>query len=259
LDLVEELDTLNNLIRKKPHERVSDVLVLADELSAGITCSGKSLDAYSTYLIFDLKRTGVLVDIFRTSDIKNINLSRYKLIVFSYDFRLNTETLNYVKERSDATIMFQYMAGCVADGNFSFKNIENVTGFSLRDNEEKTNEMYPTVKINNNVLYETEKGSFAERVEDGRTLIMNTIPKISIEELKNIVKKAGCHIYIDADYTLYGDNRFLTVIASDKEFSGLLDFGKVRSWKKHGTNETGKGKQLHLTLKPYETAVFLFN
>ena len=259
LDLVEELDTLNNLIRKKPHERVSDVLVLADELSAGITCSGMSLDAYSTYLIFNLKRTGVLVDIFRTSDIKNIDLSRYKLIVFSYDFRLNTETLNYVKESSNATIMFQYMAGCVADGKFSFKNIENVTGFSLRDNEEKTNEMYPTVKINNNVLYETEKGSFAERIEDGRTLIMNTIPKISIEELKNIVKKAGCHIYCDADYTLYGDNRFLTVIASDKEFSGTLDFGKVRSWKKHGTNETGKGKQLHLTLKPYETAVFLFN
>jgi hypothetical protein len=258
LDLVEELDTLNSLIRKKPHESVSDVLVLADELSTGITCSGMSLDAFSTYLIFDIKRTGALVDIFRTSDIKNIDLSRYKLVVFSYDFRLNQETLNYVKERTNATIMFQYMAGCAADGNFSFKNIENVTGFSLRDNEEKTNEMYPTVKINNNVLYETEKGSFAERIEDGRTLIMNTIPKISIEELKNIVKKAGCHIYCDADYTLYGDNRFLCVIASDKEFSGTLDFGETKKWQKYGTDESGTSKSVTLDLKPYETAFFVF-
>ena len=172
--------------------------------------------------------------------------------------RLNKETLDYVKENTDATLMFQYLAGCMADGTFSFKNIKDVTGFSLRDNEEKSEYSFPTVKINNDVLYETSQGSFAKRKENGRNIIMNTIPNLSIEKIKEIVLGAGCHIYIDADYTLYGDNRFLTVIASDKEFSGLLDFGREKKWKKHGSNENGTGTTVSLNLKPFETALFIF-
>ena len=259
MDLVSELDTINRSVKALPYESVSDVLVLADDISTGFTSLGWSVSAFAADLICNLKRTGVLVDIYRTADIKSIDLSRYKLIIFAYDFRMSNEILNYVTEKSNATVMFQYVAGCCADGKFSFENTKKVTGFTLCDSNEKSEYSFPTVKVRNDVLYETSQGSFAKREENGRVYIMNTIPKLSIEEIKKIVVEAGCHIYMDADYTLYGDNRFLGVIASDKEFSGTLDFQKVRSWKKHGTNETGKGKQLHLTLKPYETAIFLFN
>lgn len=258
MDLVSELDGINRLVKAKPYESASDVLVLADELSTGISSIGYSVSAFSTDLICNLKRTGALVDIYRTADIKNIDLSRYKLVIFSYDFRLNSDILDYVKEKTDATIMFQYMAGCCSDGKFSFENTRKVTGFSLCDSTEKSEYSFPTVKVRNDVLYETTQGSFAKRLDAGRTLIMNTIPKLSIEKLKEIVQNVGCHIYCEADYTLYGDNRFLCVIASDKEFSGTLDFGKERAWIKHGTDENGNGKTVSLNLKPYETAMFLF-
>jgi len=258
MDLVEELNGINTRIRAKKHQSVSDVLVLADELSTGISSIGYSLNAYSVQFICNIKRTGVLVDIFRTADIKSLDLSRYKLIVFSYDFRLNEDTLDYVKERTNATLMFQYMAGCVADGKFSFENTKRVTGFSLRDNEEEWEYTFPNIKIENDVLHETTQGSFAVREEEGRTLIMNTIPLLSIAQIKEIVQNAGCHIYCDADYTLYGDNRFLAIIASDKEFSGTLDFEKEKQWKKIGSQESGNEKTVSLHLKPYETAVFLF-
>ncbi len=258
MDLVSELDDINRLIKAKPYESMSDVLVLADDMSTGISSVGWSVSAFSADLICNLKRSGVLVDIYRTADIKNIDLSRYKLVIFSYDFRLNRDTLNFVKERTDATIMFQYMAGCCADGNFSFENTKNVTGFSLSDNKEISEDSFPNVKITNNVLFETAQGSFAERKEDGRTFIMNTIPKLSTKKLKEVVKNAGCHIYCDADYTLHGDNRFLAVIASDKEFSGMLCFDKERTWKKYGTTECGTDKTVSLHLKPFETALFIF-
>ncbi len=258
MDLVSELDDINRLIKAKPYESMSDVLVLADDMSTGISSVGWSVSAFSADLICNLKRSGVLVDIYRTADIKNIDLSRYKLVIFSYDFRLNRDTLNFVKERTDATIMFQYMAGCCADGNFSFENTKNVTGFSLSDNKEMSEGSFPNVKITNNVLFETAQGSFAERKEDRRTFIMNTIPKLSTKKLREVVKNAGCHIYCDADYTLYGDNRFLAVIASDKEFSGTLCFDKERTWKKYGTTECGTDKTVSLHLKPFETALFIF-
>ncbi len=258
MDLVSELDDINRLIKAKPYESISDVLVLADDMSTGISSVGWSVSAFAADLICNLKRSGVLVDIYRTADIKNIDLSRYKLVIFSYDFRLNQDTLNFVKERTDATIMFQYMAGCCADGNFSFENTKNVTGFSLCDNKEKSEGSFPSVKITNNVLFETNQGSFAERKEDGRTFIMNTIPKLPIEKLREVVRNAGCHIYCDADYTLHGDNRFLAVIASDKEFSGTLCFDKERTWKKYGTTECGTDKTVSLHLKPFETALFIF-
>lgn len=87
---------------------------------------------------------------------------------------------------------------------------------------------------------------------------MNTIPFLSVADLKEIAAEAGCHIYCDAEYILYGDNRFLAVIANDKGFSGTLDFGEEKAWKKAGTSESGAGKEVSLQLKAYETALFLF-
>lgn len=258
MDLVEELDGINTLIRQKPHQSESDVLVVADEMSTGIQGLGWSLSAFAADFICNIKRSGVLVDIFRTADITKLDLKKYKLIVFSYDMCLNKETVDYVKENTDATIMFQYMAGCMADGNFSFRNTEEVTGFSICDSTEKSEYSFPTVKIKNCVLRETSQGSFALRQEKGRTIIMNTIPKLSIDEIGGIVRDAGCHVYCDADYTLYGDNRFLCVIASDKEFSGMIDFGKEKQWRKHGSDESGISKTVPLDLKPFETALFIF-
>ncbi len=259
MDLVEELNEINTKMRTKAHQSKSDVLVLMDELSAVVTSIGYSVQAYCSDLVSNLARTGALVDIFRSCDIKSIDLSQYKLIVFAYDFHLNVETLNYVKERTDATIMFQFLAGCLADGEFSFDNIKNVTGFSLYDNHnENSKYSFPSIKINNDVLYENEQGSFAKRYENGRNLIMNTIPYLSIEELTEVVKNAGCHRFVNADYTVYGDNRFLSIIASDKEYNGTLDFGEEKSWTRIDTNETGCQKSIELSFKPYETAMFKF-
>ena len=259
MDFVAELNEINALIRTKPHKSQSNVLVLVDDISTGL--HGISLDciyAYATNLISDLRRTGVLVDVFRSADIKNLDLSRYKLIVFALDYRLNEKTVSCVKEKSNATLMFQFLAGCMADGKFSFENIKQVTGFSLYEDGRKTKHDFPLVKIANSVLKDTEKGTLAKRKEKDRTIIMNTIPFLSVAELKEIVAQAGCHIYCDAEYILYGDNRFLAVIANDNGFSGPLDFGEEKAWKKAGTSESGMGKEVSLQLKAYETALFIF-
>ena len=87
---------------------------------------------------------------------------------------------------------------------------------------------------------------------------MNTVPSMDIPSIKKIVKNADCHIYCEADYTIYGDNRFLTVTASDKAFSGNIDFGEVKNWKNAITGETGNSQTAPVNIEPYGAAVFLF-
>ncbi len=260
MDLVSELSDINNIVRKKEHASKSDVLVLIDEKSTSMT--GVSLQCLRNYLVdtlITIKRTGALVDTFRMTELERLDLSQYKMIVFPYNFRLNEKELSYIKERTDAAFFFQYAAGCCANDEFSLENVNQITGFTIEEFENNACD-YPNIRVTekDSVVHETDCGNLAVKEVDGRLHILSTVPLISQSELQKMVKKAGCHIICDSDYVLYGDNRFLAVIASDKAFDGEIDFGEEREWSLYGTDKSGTGSKVKVRLAPYETAVFLF-
>ena len=258
IKLVEELNDINNNVRKKKHESVADVLILINEKSTSVTSiSFKSLQSYAVDLICDIKRTGAIPDIYRCSDVKDLDLNRYKLIIYAYDFSLSDEDVRYVCSHSDATVMFQYAAGCLSGGNFSLDNTKNTTGFSLYELPDSPFD-FPCVKVKGDSVFECENGNTVIETRNGRSFIMNTYPTLPIEFLKKIVTDAGCRIYCEADYTIYGDNRFLAVIASDKDYNGKIDFGQIRKWRCVTTGECGEGRCAFVSMDAYDVRVFLF-
>jgi len=257
MDLVEELNQLNETIRKKEHQSLSDVLVVIDEKSTSVTSIGFKSLCYRVDIIADLKQSGALVDIYRQCDLRELDLSQYKLIVFACNYMLKKEDVDYVISKTDATIMFQYAAGCLDGETCSLKNTKEVTGFSLYELSESPYD-FPCLKVQGASLFDTETGNTVAEKRDGRIYVMNTCLKLSVSEVKQLVEMAGCHIYCEADYVLYGDNRFLCITANEKEYAGEIDFGAEQNWTCVQTKEKGTGKKASVCMEPYDVVMFLF-
>ncbi len=260
MEFVGEVSKINELVRKRPLKSASDVLVLIDENSiaqAGV--SEHCFTGYCSDFICNTKKTGVLVDTFRLSDIRKIDLSNYKAIVFGYTLKINPEDIEYIKANSDAAFVFNYAAGCISEGNFSLSNTEKLTGFELE--ESGTVYDFPNIKIVNhsNLLLENEYGNVASKMIDGRVCVMNTVPYIDVHTLRKIYELAGCHIYSPENTVVYGDKRFVTVLSDGKEYDDFINLTKPSKWENLLTGETGFSDKVKLTLKPFEAAMLLLD
>ncbi len=261
MDLVGYLNNINDKVRTKEHKSVSDILLLVDEKSVMQNSISKDcLKGYVTDFICNAKMSGAVLDVYRYNDLRKLNLTQYKLIVFAYTYKLNTEDIKYVKSQTKANLMFNYLAGALSEEKFSFDSIRNVTGFTLEE-KELTKYDFPAVRIldTDNVVKASEDGEVVYKEIDGRINIMNTIPYPDVETLRNVAKIAGCHIYCEAGYTLYADNRFLAMTATPQAFEGVLDLGGEKKWTNAKTGEKGVSDKINIKMEPYETLFLLFD
>lgn len=260
MDLVGELNEINESLRKRPNKSKSDVLVLFDEksiLQAGV--SRTCFRGYCKDFIWNSKKAGVLVDTFRLADVKNIDLSQYKAIVFAYTYELSGEFMEYIKKNSNAAFIFNYAAGCMSNGGFSLSNTEKVTGFKLC---EKNNSKYdfPGVELSEceNIIFENGDGKAGAKTVDGRLHIMNTVPYLDIHTIRELYKLAGCHVYSPENTIIYGDNRFITVLSDGKNYHDFIILPEKKKWKEIFTGKTGEGNKIELKLAPFEAKIIVF-
>ncbi len=120
---------------KIERNNIAEVLFVEDEESC----------AHTTYLSSpqrnlrlrlerELRHCGAAVDHLRISDIFEVDMSKYKFIVFCHAFVLPEELWNKIKERirPDAHVLFNYAAGLLAP-EFSYENQHTVTGFRVQE------------------------------------------------------------------------------------------------------------------------------
>lgn len=192
---------LNREIRKIPYESASDVLIVTDERSAYYMRANRDMRCgFAEDFIAEARMTGALVDIYRPNDLFSIDLSQYKLVVFAYNVYADSDYFGKVLPLlSNATVMFNYAPGVWSEKGYSFENIKRITGCTAEPCDNPDGYDFPQLKV-------TES--------DGR-YILNTKPYMNHGELREIMKKAGCHIYTEGEgVTVYGDNRFIGVFNS---------------------------------------------
>lgn len=259
--LTMKLCEINSKIRQKPHKSESDVLVLADENSIMSTAISEDLImGFVSDFICNLKKCGVLADIYRVSDIKELELHKYKLIIFAHTLNLTEKMMQYIKSHTNAAFMFSYAAGAIQNGSKSLLAAKQITGFDVKESAEKVYD-FPQLKISeyDSVICDDGKGGcICKKLVDGRIHYLNNFPYADADLLKPIVSDCGCHIYCDGDCVLHGDNRFLTVTTGKNGYSGIVDFGKERNWQSVSGGKAEKGKSTYVSLKPYETAMFIY-
>lgn len=259
MEMVGQLQEINGTIRSRPAESAADVLILLDEDSILQTSiSGKCFTGYCTDFICSTRKTGVLADTYRLSDIRRIDLSAYKTIVFAYTLKIDAKDIAYIRENSNAAFIFNYAAGCMTDGGFSLDNTQALTGFAVAEEKEPDRD-YPSIRIVDapQYLVNDERGNVAAKTVDGRLQILNTVPYLDVHTIRALYEMAGCHVYSPENTVLYGDQRFITVLSDGNAYEDTVYLSKNAKWKNLLTGETGSGDQIKLTLDPYGAAIFL--
>lgn len=204
---IKKLVELNARLRPIKHESRSDVLIVTDEKTA--MYSRASLDllrGFAEDFIYETQMSGVLCDMYRINDLESIDLSGYKLVVFAYTLCIDYAQYERIvkKMNTDVTIMFNYAVGIHSENGFDKMNVQKITGCEIEEDKNPCEYDFPQIKIK-------------KKISQNNKRIMNVTPYIKRDEIREIAKRAGCHIYTDEDNTvLFGDNRFLAVFNNDK-------------------------------------------
>lgn len=197
---------LNESLRLKTHKSVSDVLIVVDENSAKyVRANGDMRKGFMEDFIYETAMSGTLADVYRLSDLTQIDLSRYKLIVFAYTIYLEPEYFEEISNKipKDTTLMFNYAAGAWNREGFSLENTEKLTGYKVKYTK------------NNPNGYDFPQIEAEEKIIEKR--IINVTPYLKRDKIREIAKNAGCHIFTEqSGITLYGDNRFLGIFNNDE-------------------------------------------
>ena len=206
---IQKMVTLNRQLRSLPHHSRADMLIVFDERSMLSVRESHHLHAgFLREFINETNVSGVIADVYRASDLPRLDLTRYRLIVFAYNFYMDTATRAIIASLpSYVTVAFSYVAGAWDENGFSFQKAEEITGhrFAL---DNPTDYDFPAIR--------------AQRLETAHeNTVVFTKPYIDSRIIRSLAKTAGCHIYTDtADVTVYGDNRFIGVF--NKHSGGTL-------------------------------------
>lgn len=218
-------------LERDTHKSVTEVLlVINEDVMHHMRPNYNLHDATIGYTGSTIKASGVPVDLYRTADLEEIDLSKYKMIVFLNAFYADSAKLHKIleKTRPDCHILWNYAAGIIeqADGSFGLENVRKLTGFSLGEYDrgeiaEHADSCFPVLYVNPDkditpiAHYSDERIKTAKLCDaNGRTHIMNAMPyDMTVEAMRDLLSAAGVHLYASAHCTVHTDNRFLYVLS----------------------------------------------
>lgn len=222
-ELQEEIRLLNETnkrLRQRESRSVSQVLLVMDEDS--IHCTRPNFSFHRDVIHHTgsvIKECGVPIDFYRLKDLGEMDLSRYKMVVFLNAFRGEALAEALEKLPPDRYVLFNYAPG-ILSAAFGLGTVERLTGFRLGEYREE-NGCYPLLAIepkeNQQVLEWLDgKPRLAACQKDGRTLLLDAMPReMTPQTMQGLLRAAGVHIYAPTKCVVHTDDRFLYVLAEE--------------------------------------------
>jgi len=209
--LTEEIVNNTREIRKQEYKSCADVLFLTSE--KGLTHSKISDRIMQSVqdLWTDARQMGFWYDSFRISDLKDLDISQYKLVVISYACEISKSEAHLIGNIK-VPIAYFGAVGIIKDGKTDVKNISDLTGIN--------------VKYSKMQLFAEDEGARALRKENN----LVTVAEKTVSNKKNIVcfadrfyelfdiaRECGCTLHAPQGITTCGDSRFSGVFTREKE------------------------------------------
>jgi len=173
-------------------------------------------------------------------DLDKVDLSKYKVIVFTNVYKITQKQREFIKQKvadNNRTLFWNYMPG-YTDGvsrNLSF--IEELTGFKIERHPTTTS---PKVKIVNpayefefqspvnpmvtiedqdvqkiGTLAGSNKTIVARKKYNNHTSVFSTLPLHGTNVFRQLFKEAGVHIYNEINDFTYANNLFVLIHTKD--------------------------------------------
>ena len=224
---------------RKPHKNVSEILVVIDDETMNRMRVVDALHAtFFQKVGAIIKECGAPISFYRLSDLKEMDLSQYKIAFFLNAFSVKKKEMQTILDKFSKTthIVWNYTAGILTDDVFDVKNVKELTGFEIAEIareieiEGHKNCPFPLIHVVNTeeveVLQRYNNGYIrvARRKDgSGRTMIMESLPTdMTVESVRPLMEQAGVHFYSPSYCTVNADNRFLYLIAGKKTKSEIV-------------------------------------
>ncbi len=237
-----KIEKVAKKIRALEQKSVAEVLVVSDTESMYYA---KNHDLLHRDQIQDtiarIRMAGAPVDHYRLSDLKNIDLSNYKVVLFINCVRITNENWNKIspKLRSNATLVWHH-APAIWGEEYNLVRSEKITGFKLKPRKISKNEIikfadkkfpqikkefgqtkpYPTFAAVNPeeslASYTDNSVAFAKTKFKGWTSYFVSMPILPSEVYREIFDNAQVQSPAPVNCAVYMDNRFCGIFSRNK-------------------------------------------
>lgn len=218
-------------------------------------------------------KSGASCDTVYLSDIKRVNLDKYKIVIFVNTFYMDDDTYMYVNEtvksKCESVVFFSF-PGYVSDRGLSLEKIRNLTEMNIKFKEykllpiinyldsfeygkdENIENLYIEKKIQNYLssklcyIDDDEVLPFAKYDCDDlvcagkkNNIYFFSIPLTSPEKIRTLLKMCSVHIYRESNNATLEGNGIIELCSCGKEDGVLTLFSKEKIEYSLKENETG--------------------
>ncbi len=261
MESIAQMISIQKQLSNYPQKSVSEILVIASgEALYGVNKnSGLNLACLSKQR-GGLARMGAPYDVYSMCDISNVDMDKYKLVIFLDAFEMNTPLRTFAEQLkiSGKTVLWIYAPDYVSGGISAMQSITDINIVQLIGEEDSvdTHEgklVYdklpqPRFFIEDNdvmplgVYPNTEKVAIGMKRFSDYTSIYSAVGNLSGAVLRNIARLAGVHIYCDDDAAcVYVNSKVIGVYALEDTTVSVPD-GTYKNMFNGETFKTENGK-----------------
>lgn len=233
---IARLIEFNQKMRAQERESVSEILLISDETTlfyqtADECLMGERKPGIVNQIWAELRRCGAPVDEYRLSDLRWLDLSRYRMIVFANAFTIPEDIRQIIEAiPADTLCVWNYAAG-IRNPGFGIENVHRLTGMSIAEcdpngacsNGYGAATACPPIQIlpQEGIEILERYPSGAIRTARRKNHLLVAAPNLMAADFHKLAAAQGCHMYAEAGCTIYADSRFIGVFAGKSAVSGL--------------------------------------
>lgn len=238
LSQFKEMQKIGSESIQSPRDSVSEVCVIVSEKSLLYFATATRTRSWIQQQMNEIGRIGAPYDIYLISDLKDVDLIRYKVIIFINALAISEEEIETIRRRcmKDNRIMMWLYAPAIFKKGISKEAVADLIGMEV-DNREAYNDSPVKVSFSRTTLsyngmkvspfwYITGGASaiygrtsdgdvvLAEKKSKDFTHILASLPPVPWQVIQYFAKKAQVHIYSDQGDVVYANKCYLSISAS---------------------------------------------
>jgi len=176
-----------------PIEETAEVLMVVDpESTYYLNENDERIDHFNRETRNKLNRLGAPFRICSFNDLPNLpNLNRYKFIIFTSTFNIDQKQETILKEhvlRDNRTVLWLYAPGIIHNNTYNEEQVGKISG----------------------IKYGSE-GLNKQDMDNWISAYIHNPMELSVEDLQELAKSAGVHIYTDHQVPIFANNKFLAI------------------------------------------------
>lgn len=242
------LKETGDLLATKKVSSVTEVLIVLDDAVMHKTRPHTGLYWFNTSrFCSSIKECGAPVHLFRRSDLNEMDLTAYKLIIFLNPFIETKESFSKIQNKinPNAVVMFDIAPAVYNGKTAELKNVEEFLGMEL--GLLKVQKPLPEFEWNTlPIAYVKEQAGIIPlarystgdvKLAKKDNVIFCALPEtLTLNEIRQVMKCANVHLYAGEGFSINADSRFIFV-TSVAPFNGAIKMPKKVNAKNLFTNE----------------------